>query len=281
MRGESASGAGPSARERNRRIVTDFYTLAFIRLEHEAAAAAHLTRDYIQHNPFVPDGRDGFVQFFKDFDLAREPGYEHRILRTVADEDLVAVHCLMKSSRSPFGVALVDIFHVTAEGLIDEHWDVFKELADPATLPHANGEIDDIVRVRPGDANLNRWALVDFWTMAFVQKRYAAAAAKHFGDRYVQHNSFVADAVEGFTCHFEGSSGHRQETYCQIPLRFIVDEEYGAVHEWLRPDVTDTADRGVMIVDIFRFDRGKIVEHWDVFTPRWAPADSANARGMI
>lgn len=37
-----------------------------------------------------------------------------------------------------------------------------------------------------------------------------------------------------------------------------------------------------MIVDIFRFDEhSRIVEHWDVFTPRWAEADAVNAHGML
>lgn len=268
-----------SRRERNRQIVTEFYTKAFIELQHEAAVEEFLAEEYIQHNPFVPDGREGFIEFFQGFDFQHEEGYEHRILRVIADEDLVAVHATMRSSLG--GSVLVDIFHVTPEGKIDEHWDVFKELADPATIPHGNGETGDVVQVEPGDPDRNRWALVDFYTTAFVQKRFVKAADKHFGERYVQHNSFVPDGAEEFKRHFGGDGPHASESYCQIPLRFIVDGEYGVVHEWLRPNVRDESDLGVMIVDIFRFDRGRIVEHWDVFTRRWSPEESANSRGML
>lgn len=269
-------------RDRNRRIVTDFYTKAFVQLDHEGAVRDHLAADYIQHNPFVPDGVDGFLDFFAKFDAQREAGSEQRILRVIADEDLVAVHATMHSSQGD--AVLVDIFHVTPDGKIDEHWDVFKELADPATIPHSNGEIGDVVKVKPrqGDAEYNRWALTDFYTTAFIQKRFAKAADKHFGSVYVQHNSFVPDGAEAFLAHFGAPDGpHASETYTQIPLRFIVDDEYGVVHEWLRPNVADADDPGVLIVDIFRFRDGKIVEHWDVFTRRWSAEESANSRGML
>jgi len=45
--------------------------------------------------------------------------------------------------------------------------------------------------------------------MAFVQKRFVQAAAKHFVEQYVQHNSFVADGDDELVRHFgdEGTAG--------------------------------------------------------------------------
>lgn len=45
-------------REQNRRIVTDFYTKAFIEQRYEEAAREYLHPQYVQHNPFVPDGAE-------------------------------------------------------------------------------------------------------------------------------------------------------------------------------------------------------------------------------
>jgi len=268
-----------SLRQRNRQIVADFYDLAFRQLRHEEAARRYFADRYVQHNPFVADGLEGFVSFFATFDECRRPGFEQRVLHLVADEDLVAVHATMTAPNGP-GCVLVDIFHVDAAGKIDEHWDVFKELADPATIPHGNGETAGVVTGTRSDAATNRGHLEAFYQLAFVDKRYAEAADRYFGDRYVQHNSFVPDGVDGFKAHFS-DPGHARPSYRQQALRFIVDDDFGVVHEWLRPNADDPADLGVMIVDLFRFDQGLIVEHWDVFTPRWSRADSAHGNDML
>ena len=38
-------------------------------------------------------------------------------------------------------------------------------------------------------------------------------------------------------------------------------------------------DLGLAVVDIFRVEDGRIIEHWDVIQP--VPAESANTNGMF
>jgi predicted SnoaL-like aldol condensation-catalyzing enzyme len=127
-----------SHRERNRQVVRDFYVLAFEQKRPTEAADRYFGDRYIQHNPFVADGIDGFKAFFENSTQRRNDDYQQRILRIVADEELVAVHATIHRSADDRGIVLVDIFRLE-DGKIVEHWDVYKDIPDPAGIPHENG----------------------------------------------------------------------------------------------------------------------------------------------
>jgi predicted SnoaL-like aldol condensation-catalyzing enzyme len=55
-----------------------------------------------------------------------------------------------------------------------------------------------------------------------------------------------------------------------------VDGDFVIVHSHA---TTTPEDRGMAIVDIFRMDDGKIVEHWDVIQP--IPEKAANENTMF
>ncbi len=117
----------------NRDVVLDFYESGVNRRDY-AAAFRHLGTHYIQHNPNVADGPDGFQQFF-DLIEKEFPKFRVEIKRVFIEGDMVAVHVRSFCGPTPNGEAGVDIFRLEA-GKIVEHWDVIQPIPD--SLPHPN-----------------------------------------------------------------------------------------------------------------------------------------------
>jgi predicted SnoaL-like aldol condensation-catalyzing enzyme len=117
----------------NRDVVLDFYEAGVNRRDF-AAAFRHLGERYIQHNPNVADGRDGFREFFDLFGK-NYPNFRVEIKRVFIEGDMVAVHGRSFDGPTPNGEAGVGIFRLEA-GKIVEHWDVIQPIPD--SMPHSN-----------------------------------------------------------------------------------------------------------------------------------------------
>jgi predicted SnoaL-like aldol condensation-catalyzing enzyme len=117
------------AEEANRKLVVEFYDRVFNR--HEVAEGAQVLVDsYKQHNPLVPDGKAPFVNFFTGF-FSKNTESRARIVRSVAQDDLVWLHIHSTANPQDRGRAIVDIFRVK-DGKIVEHWDVIQPVPEKA-----------------------------------------------------------------------------------------------------------------------------------------------------
>lgn len=119
-----------SVAETNLALVTNFYNSVFN--DHQVdEGAAVVAEDYIQHNPYVPDGKAPFTGYFTQF-FKDNPDAKSRIVRAVASDDLVWLHVHFTQNADDAGRAIVDIFRVK-DGAIVEHWDVQQDIpANPA-----------------------------------------------------------------------------------------------------------------------------------------------------
>lgn len=119
--------AGPKE-EANKKLVRDFYGLAFNGHKPTEAAKKYVGSKYIQHNPNVPDGAEAFTSYFEGY-FKQNPKSRVEIKHALADGDLVALHLLSKQSDADRGRAIVDIFRVE-NGKIVEHWDVIQAVPE-------------------------------------------------------------------------------------------------------------------------------------------------------
>jgi predicted SnoaL-like aldol condensation-catalyzing enzyme len=116
--------------------------------------------------------------------------------------------------------------------------------------------------------------VLDFYEKGLNQKDFEAAA-KHFGPRYIQHNPGAPDGIEGFKAFIAMRKEKFPNARSEIK-RVFAEGDFVILHVH---GVREPGERGVAIVDIFRLENGKIVEHWDVVQP--IPEKPANNNGMF
>ena len=102
-----------------------------------------------------------------------------------------------------------------------------------------------------------------------------SSVTKYLGPHYRQHNPGAADGPEPFI----GTVKRFAQTYPDFRMeakRIIAEGNYVVLHSHL---ILKPGDRGTAVVDIFRLENGKIVEHWDVVQE--VPETSANNNTMF
>lgn len=114
--------------------VKDLYVFLFDRKHKNWRKAMDLLGPcYVQHNPMIPDGRQGLLDWAA---LLRKKGIRFQFYQMAIDGDYVFVRfkLVRKHGKDP-GRAGVDLFRFE-KGKIVEHWDVIQEI--PAVSLNGN-----------------------------------------------------------------------------------------------------------------------------------------------
>ena len=120
----------------------------------------------------------------------------------------------------------------------------------------------------------NKKAVVEFYDKAINQKDFEAAS-KYLGSHYTQHNPNAADGPEGLKAFLQFLKEKFPASRSEIK-RVLADGDYVILHVHA---VREPGTRGNAIIDMFKLENGKIVEHWDVVQP--IPEKAANTNGMF
>lgn len=120
----------------------------------------------------------------------------------------------------------------------------------------------------------NKKNVIAFYEAAINEKDFDKAE-KFMGDKYIQHNPNAPDGkagLKGFLAFLKEKFPGSHSTI----KRAFADGDYVILHVHA---VRVPGTRGNAIVDIFRLENGKVVEHWDVIQE--IPEKPANTNTMF
>ncbi|WP_226015802.1 nuclear transport factor 2 family protein [Novosphingobium sp. FKTRR1] len=113
----------------------------------------------------------------------------------------------------------------------------------------------------------------------YIEKKVRSAFERWVDPSYIQHNPYAKtgrDAAIGFLEGFVNANPGQKTDI----RRIIADGNLVSVHSHGWDEAGDAAaKRGFAVVDIFRVQGCKVMEHWDVLQP--VPETSANTNTMF
>lgn len=118
--------------EENKNNAIAFYKTAFEGNPREAIEK-YVGDIYIQHNPVVADGLQGFIDYFermhKEF-----PDKSINFVRCIAEGDLVALHTHQNWPGEEY--VTMDFLRFDKNGKICEHWDAIQKIPETSANPN-------------------------------------------------------------------------------------------------------------------------------------------------
>jgi len=119
--------------EQNKQNAIAFYKMAY-EGNPKKAIALYVGDTYIQHNPAVANGIQGFIDYFERMQT-EFPNKSINFVRSIAEGDLVSLHTHQIWPDDDQYVTM-DFFRFDENGKICEHWDAIQQI--PKTAANEN-----------------------------------------------------------------------------------------------------------------------------------------------
>ena len=124
--------------------------------------------------------------------------------------------------------------------------------------------------------NTNKEIALAFYTQALLRGDVENAFRTYAGPYYRQHNPLIEDGMDGVRKFVAWITTTHPDARGQLK-RVFADGDHVILHSHWH-GLSDNPG-GEAVVDIFRLENGKLVEHWDVIQP--VPEASANGNTMF
>lgn len=251
-------------------LVLALFMAAFV--DHNPQAAKEMVSPgYIQHNPQIQTGADGLATLIP---IVEKSGMSVTTHRVITEGDMVVLHNTYKNADA-FGapsLAAFDIFRVK-DGKVVEHWDNLQAVPDKTMS--GRGMTDGATKIIDRDKTEENKELV----LGFVRDVLGGAApqnvTKYMDPKvYMQHNPSIADGLAGLQAAIKAFADQGQVITKFEPQFAVAEGNFVFV-------ATDATMGGKpwAFFDLWRVEKGKIVEHWDVVSP--IPAQMAHKNGKF
>lgn len=248
---------------------------------HLDQAPKYQAEDYIQHNPNVPTGRAGFVEFFSKFSKPKNPipaklDDPPVLVGAKGDYVWLVFEKESKDPRDPANTYHSNSFDVLRiqNGKIQEHWDSAMKMPGTGNVPTG------VSPKPPSEWNTGKLSKEEEQTLAMateelkdmLQYGHLELADKTMDPGYIQHNPNVPQGRDGFKAFMSRIPGRRPEDAKPIkpewinpPVLTLINGPYSFMM-WDRTS-KDPDDPNRMYkwnhYDVVRVENGHIKEHWD------------------
>jgi predicted SnoaL-like aldol condensation-catalyzing enzyme len=119
--------------EENKKNAVSFYKMAY-QGSPKKAIEQYVGNEYIQHNPDVADGTQGFINYFERMQ-EEYPDKSIEFVRSIAEGDLVSLHTHQTWPGNDEYITM-DFFRFDENGKICEHWDSIQQIPKNSANPN-------------------------------------------------------------------------------------------------------------------------------------------------
>ena len=218
-------------------------------------AKSLLKENYIQHNLAYGTGAEAFCGSVAYLGSAPVKTTVNTI-RAFEDGDKVFMQTVYNFAGAGEQVAF-DIFRFE-DGLVAEHWDNLAAVAAPN--PSGRTQTDGTTEICDLDKTEANRELVKNFLYDVMQGKQPEKTADYFdGDKYIQHNTSIADGLSGL--------GAALADMAKAGIQMLYDRTYQILAQGnfvLAVSEGTFGGKPTSYYDLWRVENGKIAEHWDV-----------------